>query len=81
MDALGVWGEQMQIHIEWIGSKVLAYSTGNYIQYPVTNYNGKEYQKTVCVCVCVYNGIALLYSRNEYNTLNQLYLTKINLKE
>ena len=53
MDALGVWGEQMQIHIEWIGSKVLAYSTGNYIQYPVTNYNGKEYQKTVCVCVCV----------------------------
>ena len=53
MDALGVWGEQMQTHIEWIGSKVLAYSTGNYIQYPVTNYNGKEYQKTVCVCVCV----------------------------
>ena len=33
---------------------MLLYSTGNYIQYPVINHNGKEYKKEcVCVCVCV----------------------------
>ena len=30
--------------IGWINSKVLLYSTGNYIQYPVINHNGKEYE-------------------------------------
>ena len=30
------------LHIEWINNKVLLYSTGNYIQYPVINHNGKE---------------------------------------
>ena len=30
------------LHIEWINNKVLLYSTGNYIQYPMINYNGKE---------------------------------------
>ena len=30
------------------------YSTGNYIQYPVINLNGKAHEKEcVCVCVCV----------------------------
>ena len=29
------------LHIEWINSKVLLYSTGNYIQYPMINHNGK----------------------------------------
>ena len=28
------------------------YSTGNYIQYTVINYKGKEYEKE-CVCVCI----------------------------
>jgi len=28
-------------YIEWRNSKVPLYSTGNYIQYPVTNHNGK----------------------------------------
>ena len=32
------------LYIEWI-KKVLLYSTGNYIQYPVTNHDGKEYEK------------------------------------
>ena len=44
--------------IEWINNKVLLYSTGNYIQYPVTNHNGKEHEKEyiyMCVCVCVYH--------------------------
>ena len=32
------------LYIEWINNKVLLYSTGNYIQYPVINHNGKEYE-------------------------------------
>ena len=30
---------------EWINNKVLLYSTGNYIQHPGINHNGKEYEK------------------------------------
>ena len=43
------------LYIEWINDKVLLYSMGNYIQYPVINHNGKEYEKNVYICVCVYN--------------------------
>ena len=32
------------LYIGWIKNKVLLYSTGNYIQYPVANHNGKEYR-------------------------------------
>ena len=39
-------------HIECINNKVLLYSTGNYIQYPRINHNGKEYKKE---CIYVYN--------------------------
>ena len=31
------------LYVDWINNKILLYSTGNYIQYPVINYNGKEY--------------------------------------
>ena len=41
--------------MEWINNKVLLYKTGNYIQYPVINHNGKEYEKQcVCVYICIY---------------------------
>ena len=33
------------LHLGWISHKVLLYSMGNYIQYPMMNYNGKEYEK------------------------------------
>ena len=33
------------LYVKWINNKVLLYSTGNYIQYPVINQNGKEYEK------------------------------------
>lgn len=33
------------IYREWIDNKVLRYRTGNYIQHPGTNYNGKTYEK------------------------------------
>ena len=41
------------LYIEWINNKVLLYSTGNYIQYPVINHNGKEYKRE-CMHVCIY---------------------------
>ena len=31
------------LYIEWIHNKVLLYSAGNYIQYPIINHNGKEF--------------------------------------
>ena len=40
-----------RLYREWINNKVLLYSTGNYIQYPVINHNGKEYEKELCVYV------------------------------
>ena len=33
------------LYIEWINNKVLFYSTGNYMKYPVINHKGKEYKK------------------------------------
>ena len=41
------------LYMGWISNKVLLHSTGNYIQYPVINHNGKEYKKK-CMYVCVY---------------------------
>ena len=32
-------------YIAWINNKVLLYSTGKYIQYPVINHHSKEYEK------------------------------------
>ena len=37
------------VHMEWINNKVLLWSTGNSIQYPVINRKGTEYEKE-----CVY---------------------------
>ena len=31
------------LYTGWIDNKILLYSTRNYIQYPVTNHNEKEY--------------------------------------
>ena len=47
------------VYIRWINKKALLYSTGNYIQYSITNQNGKEYKK-----VCMRVRESLLYSRN-----------------
>ena len=32
------------VYIEWINNRVLLYSTGNYIQYPIIKHNGKGKQ-------------------------------------
>ena len=49
------------VYIEWINNKVLLYSTGNYIQYLVINYNGREYEKEH-IYIYMYNRITLLYT-------------------
>ena len=33
------------LYTGWINNKVILYRTGNYIQYPVINHNGKEYEQ------------------------------------
>ena len=33
------------LYTGWINNKFLLYNRGNYIQYPVINHNGKEYEK------------------------------------
>ena len=38
-------GRGMEWEVGWINNQVLLYGTGNYIQYPVINHNGKEYLK------------------------------------
>ena len=40
------------LYMEWINNKVLLYSMENYIQYPMINHNGKEYEKKeVHICM------------------------------
>ena len=49
------------LYIEWINNMVLLYSTGNYIQYPEINHNGKQYKNE---CIHMYNiWITSLYGR------------------
>ena len=36
-------------YIGWINNKVKLYNTGDYIQYPVINYNGKEYERNIYI--------------------------------
>ena len=44
--SIGSWDSRGRlVYIGWINNKVLLCSTGNYIQYPVVNHNGKEYEK------------------------------------
>ena len=42
---LGLVDANYYIYIRWINIKFLLCSTGNYIQYPEINHNGKESKK------------------------------------
>ena len=62
-EELGVWDYQMQtsIYRGWINNQVLLYSTGNYIQYPVINHNGKNMKKSsiyAVICVNIYRALS-----------------------
>ena len=39
------------LYIKWITNKDLLYSTENYIQYFVTAYKGKEYEKRIFISI------------------------------
>ena len=40
------------LYLEWMNNKDLLYNTGNYIQYPVINHNGKKYEnENVYICI------------------------------
>ena len=42
------------LYTKQINNKDLLYSTGNYIQYLIVTYKGKESEKEyICVCVCM----------------------------
>ena len=60
--------------IEWLAKGDLLYSTENCTQYSVIIYRGKESERE---WICYrYNRITLLYSRNYFNLVNQLYFNK-----
>ena len=64
-------GKCKLLYIGWMNNKVLLYSTGKYIHYPVINHTGREYEKdyiyiTESHCQTV-----------RRTTINQLYFNKI----
>ena len=60
------------LYIEWINNRVLLYSRGNGIQYPIINIMEKNIK-----IIDAYNRITLLYSRDWHNIVNQLYFNKM----
>ena len=42
------------LYTEWINNKVLLYSTGSYVQYPVINNNGKDFEKRISLYISLY---------------------------
>ena len=69
------WDQQVQTGIGSINYKILVYSTGNYIPYPVTNHNGKEYEKA-CICITY-----KLCCTAVINMIFQFNYTSINLRK
>ena len=57
----------METMIYKINNKVLLYSIGNYVQYPVINHNEKEYEKSVYTYV--FSFIYILYHFAIYHKL------------
>ena len=57
-----------RLKIPDLNNKVWLYSTGNYIQYPMINHDGKEYKKMyiyIYIYIYIYRTDSLLlYSRN-----------------
>ena len=49
------------LHLEWISSELLLYSTGNHIQSLAMEHDGRKYERE---CLDIYGRVTLLYSRN-----------------
>ena len=71
------WGSGIGIgtlrSMEWLASGDLLYSTENSTQYPVIICGRRIWES---MDTCMYGCVALLYSRNYHNLVNQLYLKK-----
>ena len=59
------------LHLQWINNELLLYITGNYIQSPGINHNGKE---------CIYITDSLCCTADWHDIVNQLYVNK-NVKK
>ena len=57
------------LYIGWINNKVILYSTGNYIQNPVVNHNGKKYEKEY---ICITESLCCT-AEIKHNIENELY--------
>lgn len=66
-------GKHKLLHLELISNEILLYSTGNYIQYLVVTYHGKEYEKQ-CMYICITESLC---SKN----LTHYKLTILQLKK
>ena len=55
------------LYIGWINNKTLLYTTGNYIQYPVINHNGKEYKKEYISSTLMYTETNIIQTNMEKN--------------
>ena len=68
-EGVGVWDQQMQtIYMGWKSNEVLRYSTGNCIQYPGINHNGKEYEKKYMYIIYTYITKPLQCAAENINT-------------
>ena len=54
----------------WISNKVLWNSTGNYIQYPGINHNGKEYEKIYVYYIYIYNQTTSVCRRKHQHNIS-----------
>ena len=52
------------LYIEWINNGVLLDSTGNRIQYPVINHNGKNVEKSVRIWEFLHGAAETNWTRN-----------------
>lgn len=54
-DSLGVWDLHVHTAMFKVGhQKGPTYKTGNYVQYSVITYIGKEYEKDIYTYICLY---------------------------
>ena len=59
-----------QLYLKQISNKDLLYSTGNYIQYLVITYNGKEFEKEQITCICITESFCCIPETNTTLLIN-----------
>ena len=69
------------LNIGWINSKVLLYSTGNYIQHPVINPSEKEYIYTKLSHLAIQDNSTQHCNSTTYTSVNFFKKTKEERRE